>query len=219
MKGRDYVKVLVAGANGHTGKLVIELLGKSSQHEAYAMIRDEKQAENLIELGATQCVLADLEKDVTDAVEGMDAIIFAAGSGSKTGPDKTIAVDQDGAKKLVDAAKEKGVKQFVILSSIGADNPHGAIKHYHEAKGLADNYLKFSGLTYTIVRPGGLTHDPAKGIIELTEHIENRDGRDIPRADVAHVLVASLDIDNVKNKTFEILTGEDDIETAMKKPL
>jgi uncharacterized protein YbjT (DUF2867 family) len=212
-----FMKVLVAGANGHTGKIVLSMLQRHDQHDAYAMIRNEEQGDKMKELGAKEIVLADLEGDVSDAVEGMDAIIFAAGSGSKTGPDKTVSVDQEGAKKLVDAAKEKGIKHYVILSSIGAGKPQGRIKHYQEAKGNADKYLKNSGVTYTIVRPGSLTHDPAKDKIELVDEFESREGRDIPRADVARVLVSSLDIDNVKNKTFEILSGDDDIEDAMKK--
>lgn len=210
------MKVLVVGANGHTGKIVLSLLARHDDHEAYAMIRNEDQAAKLKELGAKDTVVADLEGDVTQAVEGMDAIIFAAGSGSKTGPEKTITVDQEGSQKLADAAKEKGVQHYVMLSSIGAGNPAGPIKHYQEAKGKADEYVKNSGLTYTIVRPGALTHDEAKGKIELVDEFDSRQGRDIPRADVARVLVSSLDIDNVKNKTFEILSGDDDIEDAMK---
>jgi nucleoside-diphosphate-sugar epimerase len=56
---------------------------------------------------------------VDKAVDNMEAIIFAAKSGSKTGPDKTTAVDKDGAIKLDDAAKKKGIERFVMLSSIG----------------------------------------------------------------------------------------------------
>ncbi|MBA4495656.1 SDR family oxidoreductase [Paenactinomyces guangxiensis] len=210
------MKVLIAGANGYTGRNIVEFMSQRTGHEAYAMIRHSDQAEKMMELGAAGIIVADLEQDLSEAVQGMDAIIFAAGSGSKTGPEKTISVDQEGAKRLVDAAKENGIKHFVMLSSIGADRPHGKIKHYLEAKGIADEHLKKSGLTYTIVRPGRLTHEPGKGRIELVDHFEKPQGRDIPRADVAHVLVASLDIDNVKNKTFEILSGDEKIEEAMK---
>lgn len=210
------MKVLIAGANGQTGQLLIKKLAEDKRHHPYAMIRTKEQEGKLKELGAEGVVLADLEKDLTEAVKGMDAVIFAAGSGGKTGPEKTIAVDQNGAKRLVDAAKGEGVKHFVMLSSIGADHPDGAIKHYHEAKGNADKHLRESGLSYTIVRPGGLTLDKANGTIELTKHFTNRDGRNIPRADVAHVLAAALDIDNVKNGVFEILSGDEKIEDAMK---
>lgn len=110
------MKVLVAGANGHTGRLVVRYL-KEKGHEPLALIRDEKQADALKELGAAP-VIGDLEKDVTDAVKQADAVIFAAGSGSKTGADKTIAVDQEGAKRLVDTAKKKTSSILLCLVPI-----------------------------------------------------------------------------------------------------
>ncbi|GGE44836.1 NAD dependent epimerase/dehydratase [Pullulanibacillus camelliae] len=211
------MNVLVAGANGYTGRLIIQKLAADGGHHPYAMVRNAEQAELLKKLGAEQVIVADLEaQDLREAVNGCDAVIFAAGSGSKTGPEKTITVDQEGAKRLIAAAKAGGVRHFVMLSSIGAEHPYGAIKHYHEAKGKADRYLKESGLDYTIVRPGRLTHDAAKGTVEIQTHFENHEGRDIPRADVAHVLVASLDKPHVKNKTFEVLSGQVAIEEALQ---
>jgi uncharacterized protein YbjT (DUF2867 family) len=212
------MKVLIAGANGHTGRLIVELLGKSNHHEAYAMIRDAAQAEKLKQLGAKEAIEADLEEDVSHAVKGMDAVIFAAGSGSKTGPDKTIAVDQEGAKRLIDAAKKEGIAYFVMLSSYGAGVPHALpnLAHYLIAKGEADRYLKASGLTYTIIRPGYLSFEPPKGKVEIAKHFESIEGRDIPRADVAQVIVSSLEIENAKNKTFELLSGNQPIQNALK---
>jgi uncharacterized protein YbjT (DUF2867 family) len=212
------MKVLVAGANGHTGRWIIELLGKSNHHEAYAMIRNRNQAENLKKLGAKEAILADLEEDVSHAVKGMNAVIFAAGSGSKTGPDKTIAVDQEGAKRLIDAAKKEGIAHFIMLSSYGAGDPNALpnIGHYLVAKGIADQYLVESGLTFTIVRPGYLSFDPPTGKIEIAEHFDNVIGKTIPRGDVAKVLVSCLDIENAKNKTFELLSGNQPIEEALK---
>jgi uncharacterized protein YbjT (DUF2867 family) len=212
------MKVLIAGANGHTGRLIVELLGKSNRHEAYAMIRDAAQAEKLKQLGAKEAIVADLEEDVSHAVKGMDAVIFAAGSGSKTGPDKTIAVDQEGAKRLIDAAKKEGIAHFVMLSSYGAGDPHALpnLAHYLIAKGEADRYLEASGLTYTIVRPGYLSFEPPTGKVEIAKHFDSVAGRDIPRADVAQVIVSSLEIENAKNKTFEFLSGNQPIQDALK---
>lgn len=211
------MKVLVAGANGNTGRLLIKQLAEQDNLEAVAMIREEDQAAHLKELGATEIVVADLEEDLTEAVKGMEVVIFAAGSGSKTGPDKTISVDQEGAKRLVDAAKANHVKQFVILSSMGADRPNGSIKHYHEAKGEADAYLRKSGVAYTIVRPGHLSHDEGTGQVELSEHIDSGEGRAIPREDVARVMVASIDRPSARNQSFDLLEGSTPIEEALEK--
>ncbi|MCO0597698.1 NAD(P)H-binding protein [Peribacillus butanolivorans] len=89
------------------------------------------------------------------AVDNMKAFIFSAGPRPKTGPDKTTAVDKNRAIKLIDAAKMKGINLFVMISSDGSDNPQQAqetLRHYLEAKHDADEHLKASGMTYTIVR-------------------------------------------------------------------
>lgn len=128
------------------------------------------------------------------AVDNMEAIIFAAGSGPKTGPDKTTAVDKNGAIKLVDDAKKKGIERFVMLSSVGSDHPEQAqeeMRHYLEAKHDADGHLKASGLTYTIVRPVALTNEQAIGKIFADEKVDHTN-KSIPRTDVAAVLAQSV---------------------------
>ena len=211
------MKVLVVGANGTTGKQVVEKVANSKQHEAYAMIRDEKQADALKKLGAN-VVLGDLEQDVSDALRGMDAVIFAAGSGGNTGDEKTIAVDQNGAKNIIDEAKNQGVKRFVMLSSMGTDAPEQGpegLQLYLRAKAIADEYLKQSNLQYTIVRPGTLSNDQATGKIDINNDIEDK-SQTIPRADVAAVLVECLNEEATIGKTFEMLAGETEIEQAIK---
>ncbi|KNH18770.1 NAD-dependent dehydratase [Priestia megaterium] len=211
------MKVLVVGANGTTGKQVVEKVANSKQHEAYAMIRDEKQADALKKLGAN-VVLGDLEQDVSDALRGMDAVIFAAGSGGNTGDEKTIAVDQNGAKNIIDEAKNQGVKRFVMLSSMGTDAPEQGpegLQLYLRAKAIADEYLKQSNLQYTIVRPGTLSNDQATGKIDINNDIEDK-SQTIPRADVATVLVECLNQEATIGKTFEMLAGETEIEQAIK---
>ncbi|ELR71324.1 hypothetical protein C900_02939 [Fulvivirga imtechensis AK7] len=207
-------KVLVVGANGHTGTKIVLLLKNHGQYDPVAMIRDESQVPKFESMGIAYR-LADLEGDVSHVLEGIDKIIFAAGSGSQTGPDKTISVDQEGAKKLIDEAEKQGIKKFVMLSSMGADDPdsHEKIRHYLEAKHNADEHLKASGLNYAIVRPGGLTHDDHLGKIDAREKLDHQ-GK-ITREDVAQVLVASLDHAQVRNKTFEIINGNTSIAEAL----
>ena len=135
------MNILIAGANGTTGKQIIGELSKNPQMTVYGMIRKEEQAQTIKALGGHP-ILTDLEGNVDKAVDNMEAIIFAAGSGPTTGPDKKTAVDKNGAIKLVDAAKKKkGIERFVMLSSVGSDNPEQAqegMHHYLEAKHDAD---------------------------------------------------------------------------------
>ena len=207
-------RVLVVGATGHTGKRVIEILNSSNTFEPYAMIRKEDQRQMFEDMDV-ETVLADLEKDVTSTTQGMDKVIFAAGSGGKTGEDKTIAIDQNGAIKMIEAAKQAKVKKFVMLSAMGADNPESNkdLKVYLEAKNKADEHLKSSGLTYTILRPGALTDDLGLAKVKLAEKL-NESG-EISRDDVAFLLVMSLADPLVKNKTIEALEGKESIKDAI----
>ena len=122
-------------------------------------------------------------------------------------------MDQEGAKKLIDASKKERVRKFVMLSSMGVDNPRGELKEYLQAKQNADQYLDISGLTFTIVRPGTLNNEEGTGNIKLAEKMNERG--EIPRWDVARTLVKSLEDGIATNQAFEILTGETKIEEAV----
>ncbi len=208
------MRVLIAGANGNTGRRVVRLL-REGPHEPLAMIRDEDQAPTFEDVGV-ETVLADLEEPVDHAVEGCDAVVFAAGSGAETGLDKTRAVDRDGAIRLVDAAEEAGADRFVMLSSMGADPTAegGGMNAYYRCKGVADVHLHDSGLVHTVVRPGRLTDDDGTGRIEAAVSLGRR-GR-IPRDDVAPVLVECLDRESTHGRTFEILSGDTPIDEALE---
>jgi uncharacterized protein YbjT (DUF2867 family) len=203
--------VLVAGANGTTGRIIIDLLKKSETYQPIAMVRKQDQKDHFEKQGVS-AVLADLEEDLSQALKNTDKVIFAAGSKGKN----IIDVDQEGAKRLIDAAKAAGLEKFVMLSSMGADNPvvGNDLEDYLRAKQNADNHLKASALNYSIVRPGALTDDDGTGKIELKEKLEKLGS--ISRADVAKTLVEVLDNKLKKNKVFEILAGDTHIEKAVR---
>ncbi|WP_339765550.1 SDR family oxidoreductase [uncultured Hoeflea sp.] len=179
------MNILVAGATGKTGrKLVQDILDLG--HKPTALVRESSDTSSLpagVELRNGD--LTDLQEDVC---EGMDAVVFAAGSGGSTGPDMTDKVDRDGAKRLVDLACEAGVTRFVMLSSVGADqsNPEGDLAHYLKAKHEADEHLKASGLTYAILRPVALTNDGRSDKVLLGDDVDK--SAKAHRADVAHLL-------------------------------
>lgn len=203
-------KVLVAGANGTTGRIIIDLLRQSDTYTPVAMVRKPEQRERF-EREQVETVLADLTEDLSQVVTDVTKVIFAAGSGGE----KVVEVDQQGAKRLIDAAKQAGIEKFVMLSSMGADDPSqgGKLKDYLSAKHHADEYLRASDLHYVIVRPGALTNEDGRGKIKLGSQLDK--GGDISRADVANTLVAVLDDGVMLNHTFEILGGETPIEQAV----
>ena len=206
--------ILIAGATGATGKRVIEILNSSESFNPLALIRKEEQQQIFDDM-EIESVLGDLEGDVSHVMKGIDKVIFAAGSGSKTGPDKTIAVDQEGAKKLIDAAKKAKVKKFVMLSAMGTDAPeeHKELENYLRAKKEADDYLRASGLNYTIVQPGRLSDDLGLAKVKVAEKLNEKG--EISRDDVAFILVMSLADPLVKNMSFEALEGGESIKSAL----
>ncbi|MHB0756130.1 SDR family oxidoreductase [Polaribacter sp. M15] len=195
--------ILVAGANGTTGKKIVNLLATSQYFTPVAMVRKKEQEEQFAQRNI-KTILADLEEDVAHTVHNIDKVIFAAGSGGK----KVKEVDENGAKKLIAAAEKQNIKKFVMLSSMGADHPEKAddLQEYLEAKHNADEYLKQSKVTYSIVRPGTLTDEKGSGKIEL-KHKLNKRG-EISRDDVAQTLVRVLHDTAEVDDTFEIIKGD-----------
>lgn len=207
--------VLVAGSHGQVGQHVTSLLARSD-HEVYGMVRDDAQTTDVEELGA-EPVLADLTEDVTHAVQGCDAVVFAAGSGG----DDVEGVDRDGAINIIETAEREGADRFVMLSSINADSPEDSpeeLRPYLNAKAAADERLRESSLTDTIVRPGALTNEDGTGRVRTGADLD-REGDDIPREDVAAVLVAALGMETTYGLTFEVLSGDERVEDALADPL
>ncbi|MFD1396767.1 SDR family oxidoreductase [Kroppenstedtia eburnea] len=209
------MKVTVIGANGKIGRHLVRMLGRSD-HQVRAVIRNEQQQPDMEKLGADEVVVADLEQTVDHAVAGCEAVVFTAGSGGHTGGDKTLLIDLDGAFKTIDAGVAHGVDRFIMVSSMMADRPEQGsdkMRHYFVAKGRADERLRESGLNYTIIRPGRLTDEPGKRTIRIPDNRETFG--DIPRADVAAVIVESLQREHTYRRSFDLLTGNTPIAQAL----
>ena len=214
------MKVFLIGANGQVGKHIVKLLKGSNKYELIAMVRSEEQAEQLKQSGVN-AVVANLEdnvKQLAQAIKGSEAVIFSAGSGGKTGADKTLLVDLDGAVKSMEAAEQVGVKRYVMVSAYKAYDrqswKESPIKPYFVAKHYADRELRASNLNYTIIGPGILTNEPGTGKVAVGEIVVEK--TTIPREDVARVVVASLDEEKTYKKTIELVSGETSIEEALR---
>lgn len=102
-----------------------------------------------------------------------------------------------------------------MLSSMGADEPakHKDLEHYLKAKAAADEHLRKSKLKYTILRPGRLTDDMGLGRVKLAEKLDGPG--EIPRDDVAFLLIMSLADPLLPNMTIEAIEGDEPIKSAM----
>lgn len=216
----ERMDVAIAGGHGQVA-LRLERLLSGAGHRSRAIIRNPAQAADVEAAGAEPVVL-DLEAvggltDLTEAVRGVDAVVFAAGAGPGSGPERKRTVDYGAAVKLIAAAQAAGVDRYVMVSTLGADRPDArgdAMRPYFEAKGEAEEALRASGLAYTIVRPGSLTDDPGTGRVTVAEQLEG--GGAVPRDDVAAVLAAALADDATIGRTIELVSGDVPIDDALR---
>lgn len=211
------MRVAIAGGHGEIGMRLTRLLSERGD-DVLSLIRNPDHADDVRAAGA-EPVLCDLEqagnREVADAVDDADAIVFAAGAGPGSGPERKETMDYGGAAKLMAVARTRGIRRYVMVGSMGADpNAEGedTFAVYLRAKGKADAELRDSGLDYTIVRPGSLTDDPGSGTVKLGEQT----GRgSVSRDDVAAVLAAVLQEPATIGKTFELIEGETPVDEAV----
>ena len=210
------MEVVVAGGHGKVGMRLLRLLADRG-HRARGLIRNPDHAIELHKVGA-ESVLCDLEAldDISDCCRGADGVVFAAGAGPGSGPERKRTVDFGGAVKLIDAAKRNGIDRYLMVSALKVDRPDEWLEPmipYYEAKRDADEALMRSGLTYTIVRPGALTDDLGTGLVETGFGLE---GAEIPRDDVAATLFFTLDAINTYGQAFDVVSGDDPVEDAVR---
>src|SRR5215210_191533 len=208
--------VVVAGGHGKVGLRLLRLLAEGG-HRGRGLIRNPDHEADLREVGA-EPVLCDIEAldDISECCEGADAVVFAAGAGPGSGPERKRTVDYEGAVKLIEAAKKKRIDRYAIVSAISVDRPEEwseQMRPYYEAKRDADQAVLESGLSYSIVRPGGLTDESGTGLVKVGTHLERGD---VPREDVAATVLAALETPSTIGKAFELVSGDTPIEEAIR---
>jgi uncharacterized protein YbjT (DUF2867 family) len=199
--------IVIAGGHGqiamHLGQLLVE-----DGQRVRGLIRNPEQSGDLERLGV-EPVVFDLEHDdgLAGAIEGADAVVFAAGAGPGSGAERKLTMDRDGAIKLIEACRQTGTRRYVIVSAMGARpgvTGDDVFQVYVRAKFEADEALRASGLEFTVLRPGGLTEDPGSGLIALAPELPRGS---IPRADVAATIAFVLGAENTVGKTLDLVSG------------
>ena len=217
------MRVVIAGGHGKIA-LILERLLSERGDTAVGLIRNPDHVADLEAAGA-QPVVVDLEAatvaDIAAHLQDADAVVFAAGAGPGSGAARKQTVDCDAAILLADAAEAAGVRRYVMVSAIGADveapddigDP--VFVAYLRAKGAADDAIRArEGLDATVVRPGHLTNDAGTGRVEVSDQTGHGD---IPREDVAAVLLAVLDTPATAGRTFEVIGGDTPIADAVTR--
>nr|WP_298250547.1 SDR family oxidoreductase [uncultured Halomonas sp.] len=207
---------LVIGANGQIGRQFCEL-AKAAGEPIKAMIRDTAQQPWFEERGI-ETVIADLEGDFRHAFDGCDQVIFTAGSGPHTGPDKTLLIDLYAAIRSVDIAREQGIERFLMVSAMRAENPMEApekLRPYMAAKFAADAHLRTAGVPHLFLKPGRLT-DAAASERVATSLAETGGENQVSRANVAHALLHLLKARELVDREFVLLDGEREVGEALR---
>jgi nucleoside-diphosphate-sugar epimerase len=211
---------MIAIAGGH-GKIALRLTQRLSARgeTVVALIRKPEHADDVRAHGG-EPVLCDLEHagvpEISAAVTGASAVVFAAGAGAGSGPERKLTVDRDGAIKLLEAARAVDVPRYLIVSSVGAEDPPAGddvFSVYLRAKAEADQAVQASDREWLIVRPGGLTDDPGTDRVRID--LEPFRGK-IPRDDVAAVLDGLLLRERAARLILYVNGGETAVEQALQ---
>jgi len=145
--------ILVVGATGQLGGLIAKRL-LAAGRTVRALAREASAWQGLQAAGA-QIAIGDLKQRATldAACSGVDVVITTANSALRGGADNTQTVDIDGNRNLIDAARSAGVKQFIFVSAFGVtvDSPVPLF----QAKARTEEYLRASGMPYTILAADG----------------------------------------------------------------
>jgi uncharacterized protein YbjT (DUF2867 family) len=204
--------VLVVGATGQSGALIVDALLKDG-YTVRAMARDPAKAKEKLAKGA-EIVMGDVRDPASlkAAAAGTKKVVFAASASAggrgdmSNSPEK---VDYEGAKNTVDAAKAAGADQIVLLSSAGVTQPdhplNARFNNILQWKLKGEDYLRASGIAYTVIRPLGLRDyaGDTKGV-RFLQGDKIAAGKEISRADVAAITVAAFKDPAARGKTFEI---------------
>jgi uncharacterized protein YbjT (DUF2867 family) len=212
------LRVVFAGGHGQIALLAQRRLAAEG-HRPVGLVRKPEYAEDLRAVGA-EAVVFDLENqtaaELAELVAGADALVFAAGAGPSSGPARKMTVDRDGAILLADAAELAGIRRYVVISALAADDfvvgSEEVFQIYLRAKAEADEIFRSRDLDWTIVRPGGLTDTEATGLVQVSQST----GRgQIPRDDVAEIVTRLVVDATGVRKQFEVISGDTPIADAL----
>lgn len=205
------MKIIVFGATGGVGQHVVkQALEKGFEITAFVRtpsnleVQDEKL--HIIQGDAFN------KDDVANAIAGHDIVISCLNTSK--GLEESTELEEM-TKNIVDGMKAHNVNRIIYTASAGIDNeipgPHGKKVMERLQNPLTDHrnavkYIKSNGLTYTIVRPVGLTNDPFTGKYQETKEGVPTNSHTIPRADVAYFIIKALTDKQYENTSVAIAT-------------
>lgn len=203
-------EILVAGATGRTGKIIVEKLIHSGI-KPRVLVRDLSTSADLWD-GMVTYYHGDVRKFGTllPAMDGLESLVSAIGAQSPVGKNCPKRVGYEGIANLVQAAREMGVRRFILISSIAVTHPEHPLNRFGKIldwKRKGEEALRESGLDYAIIRPGGLKDTPGgkrKLIFSQGDHLLGM----LSRSDLAEICLQALQYPHPLNVTFEVIESD-----------
>lgn len=208
------MKIIVIGATGRVGSNVVAKLAKNSADEIYAGARKPEKVPVSENVTPFKLDLNNGMDEIKEALPEADAIIFTAGSGGRD----LLKIDLHGAVKVMQAAEEKEISRFVMLSSKGSLSPDefadSPLENYLIAKYYADEWLIHNtNLDYTILQPTALVEKTGSGKVTLGAYSTNENSID----NVADVLIGLVENHAGIKEVIEMSTGNEPIPEAINE--
>ncbi len=211
------MKAFVAGATGETGRRIVRQL-VLKEIPVVALVRDLDKAKSILPPEAELAVGDVLQPDsLRAAIADCTVLLCATGAAPSLNPFGPYQIDYEGTKNLVDVAKQASIQHFVMVSSMCTSQFFHPLNLFWLIlfwKKQAEEYLQQSGLTYTIVRPGGLKNEDSDLPLVMSAADSLFEGS-LPRTRVAEVCIEALFQPSAQNKIVEIVTQSD----APNRPL
>lgn len=213
--------IAIFGGHGKVALTLSRLL-VAAGHDVRSVFRNEDHVPDVVATGAHPVVM-DLEHadvpTMADALKGVDAVVWTAGAGGGSEA-RTYAVDRDAAIRSMNATVSAGATRYVMVSYFGAGPGHGVPQDnsffaYAEAKAAADEYLRGTGLNWTILGPSALTDDEPTSRIEINADGSVKGGS-VDRADVAAVIAGVVDLAAAGGRVIEFNNGSTPIGAALE---
>jgi len=206
------MKVLVLGATGRTGRLIVgDAVAKG--HSAVALVRSTAGAD----LPGAETIEGDARNEVTlgRALEACDAVVSALGTGMGF---RKVSLLTEVTRALVPAMTRSGVRRLVCISALGVGDSRGhggfvfdrlfqplLLSQAYKDKDRQEAAIRAGPLDWVIVRPAMLTDDPPRGSVRAVIDLAGINGGKIARADVARFVVDQLTTDTWLRRTPIIL--------------
>jgi putative NADH-flavin reductase len=200
------VKLLVLGATGATGRLIVTGALERG-HEVTALVRSREKASSLD--GATLLV-GDARDEATlrRAVKGVDAVISSLGT--SVSPFREVTLLSQATRALVAAMNVEHISRLICITGVGAGDSvgHGGfvfnnlffpllLRKVYQDKDRQEAIVKESGLDWVLVRPVILNDKPARGSVRALTDLSSFNGGTVSRADVANFV-----LDQVRDETW-----------------